>query len=281
MRIPAARVVWVAVAGLRNRGSSKWGRVMNPILHTTTLAVIFLTTIVPAGARETARPPDAEGQRLPSLDERPSPPSERSDLAKPPFRFRQMAGAATIRTQSRAHEWDGGSLTLNTMRAKSRPRTDGPALFNFNRFAVLATDLGVVHDLDASNSVSLGLSYAQERRRPSLIVAAHKAYKTHNTAVTLGWTHNATFRLSASLFATRFNRNRSERERMVQLAGGAPLATRGMALTASFSPTRDPDQNSYGVELRSQSLAQRDAGLIGVAAGRRDARVGIFLRQSF
>jgi hypothetical protein len=175
----------------------------------------------------------------------------RTDLADAPFRFRLMAGAATIKVSGFAHDWGDGSLSLNTMRVKSSRKAEGIMPFSFNRFSALHVNLGLVQDLNSHDSLSLGASYAQERRRPSFSVAAHNAHKTNNAAITLGWTHDESFRLNASLYSTAPNRARSIQERIVELAGGTPLAARGMALAASFSPNHDPDKFSFGVDLRS------------------------------
>jgi hypothetical protein len=110
----------------------------------------------------------------------------RTDLAAAPFRFRLMAGAATIKVSGFAHDWGSGSLSLNTMRAKSARKAEGIVPFSFNRFSALNINLGLVQDLNSHDSLSLGASYAQERRRPSFSVAAHNAYKTNDVAVTLG-----------------------------------------------------------------------------------------------
>lgn len=205
----------------------------------------------------------------------------RSDLAAAPFSFRLKDGAATIKSRSMSHDWQNGSLTLNVMRARSPRRADDLASFNFNRYSVMAADIGLVEEINGRDSLSFGLSYALENRRPSINIAAHNVYRTANTAATLSWAHDAHFRLSASLFSTAPIKVRSLPERLVELAGGAPLAARGASLTASFSPDHGLADLAYGVDLRRQRLSQSDAVLIGSASGRSDMRIGLFLKKSF
>ncbi len=219
--------------------------------------------------------------RLSKIGEIQAENSGATDLAVAPFRFRLLTGTTKIRTHHITLSWGSGALTLNTVRAKSPRRPDAMAVLNFNRFAVWNTDAGVVQDLDSANSLSLGLSYAQERRRPSFSVAGHNSYKTNNSAITLGWKREDSFALNASLFSTKPNRSRSLNERIVELAGGAPITARGMALTATFGSTHDPAALSFGIDLRRQQLGLNDAKLIGIASARKDTRVGLFLARSF
>jgi hypothetical protein len=256
-------------------------------LVTATLAAMFIATPLQLLAKaSTPRPSRLETRalekdRLLPLAGRNPETADQSELARAPFRFRLMAGTMGPKTQSLAHEWRNGSLMMNTMRAKSLRLADRELRLNFNRFSVWGADLGLVHDLNGKQSVSLGVSYALERRRPSFSVAPHNAYYTTHKAITLGWTRDGTFRLNASLFSSQLNRQRSERERIVELAGGAQPASSGMALIASVSPTRDLDHLAYGIDLRSQSFAQRDAVLAGFTPSRRDARVGLFVKRAF
>ena len=205
----------------------------------------------------------------------------RPGLAAAPFRFHLLVGAATVKSRSFVHDWGNGSLSLNTIRAKSARRGNGIQPFNFNRFSTWNADAELVQDIDSHESLSLGASYVHERRRPSFSVAAHNTYKTNNLAVTLGWTHDDSFRMDVSVFSSMLNRTRSTAERVVELAGGAPFATSGLALTAGFSAARNPEKLSFGVDLRRQHLAQSDAGLIGTSSGRDEARARLFVRSSF
>jgi hypothetical protein len=223
----------------------------------------------------------AKGNRITSVKEAEMEQAASADMAVAPFRFRLLTGATKIKSHHLVFGWGSGAFTVNTVRAKSQRRPDAMSTLNFNRFAVWNTDAGLVQDLDSANNLSLGLSYAQERRRPSFSVAAHNAYKTNNSAITLGWKHEDNLAFDFSLFSTKPNKSRSVSERVVELAGGAPIAARGLALTATFSPTRDPAALSFGIDLRRQQLGHDDAKLIGIASGRNDTRVGLFLRRSF
>jgi hypothetical protein len=261
---------------------------MNPTsIIVTTLAFVTASLPFQASAREarknSATLETARIERLSmSSDVVLSPAhSDGSDLAVAPFAFRLLDGAAFIKSRSMSLDWQTGSLTLNIMRAKSLSRSHDLVSFNFNQFAVMVADIGLVKELDGRDSLSIGTSYALENRRPSINIAAHNIYRTSNAAVTLGWTHDGNFRLSSSLYSTAPVKVRSQPERLVELAGGAPLAARGLSLTASFSPDHDPTHLSYGLDLRAQRLAPSDAQLVGSSSARSDARIGIFLRKSF
>ena len=233
-------------------------------------ALAIAMTIVPSGAQAQDTTPLAAEQK-----------ADRSELASAPFSFRLVEKAATIKARSMSHDWQDGSLTLNMMRAKSlRKQNDLPSL-NFNRYWVIATDIGLVREISGRDSISASLSYALESRRPSITVAAHNYYRTNDIAVNLGWVHDSTFRLSASLFATKPMTQRSTPERLVEIAGGAPLSANGVSMTASFSPTHDPAAFSYGVDITGQRIGQNDAALFGTTSGRSDARLWLFLRKSF
>ncbi len=207
--------------------------------------------------------------------------ADRPELASAPFSFRLVEKAAKIKARSMSHDWQDGSLAFNIMRAKSQRRQDDLPSFNFNRYSVMATDIGMVQEISGRDGISLGLSYALENRRPSINIAAHNIYRTSNVAATLGWVHDSKFRLSASLFAMKPMTQRSTPERLVEIAGGAPLSAQGVSMTASFSPTHDPAAFSYGVDITGQRIGQKDAALFGAPVGRSDARVALFLRKSF
>jgi hypothetical protein len=206
---------------------------------------------------------------------------DRSELASAPFSFRLVDKAATIKARSMSYDWQDGSLTLTMMRAKSQRRQNDLPSLNFNRYWVIATDIGLVREISGRDSISASLSYALESRRPSITVAAHNYYRTNDIAVNLGWVHDAKFRLIASPFVTKPMTQRSTPERLVEIAGGAPLSAQGVSMTASFSPTHDPAALNYGVVITGQRMGQQDAALFGAPAGRSDARVGLFLRKLF
>lgn len=233
-------------------------------------ALAIATTVMPSDAQAQDAKPFAVEQK-----------ANRSELASAPFSFRLVEKAATIKARSMSHDWQDGSLTLDIMRAKSQRRQDDLPATNFNRYSVMATDIGLVQDVSGRDSVSFGLSYALENRRPSINIAAHNIYRTSNVAATFGWTHDSKFRLATSLFATKPTNARSAPERLVEIAGGAPFSAEGVSLTASFSPTSDPAKFSYGIDIKSQKMSQSDADLFGARSGRSDMRLGLFLRKSF
>lgn len=233
-------------------------------------ALAITTTVAPSGAQ-------ARDSKLIPAEQKIS----RSELVSAPFSFRLVEKAATIKARSMSHDWQDGSLTLNMVRAKSQRRQNDLPSLNFNRYWVIATDIGLVQEISGRDSISASLSYALESRRPSITIAAHNYYRTNDIAVNLGWTHDSRFRLSTSLFATKPMTQRSTPERLVEIAGGAPLSAQGASMTASFSPTHDPAAFSYGVDITGQRIGQNDAALFGTTSGRSDARVALFLRKSF
>ena len=233
-------------------------------------ALAIATSIAPSGAQAQDAETGFAEQKV-----------ERSELAAAPFNFRLVEKAATIKARSMSYDWQDASLTLNMMRAKSQRRqTDLPSL-NFNRYWVIATDIGLVREISGRDSISASLSYALESRRPSIAVAAHNYYRTNDVAVNLGWLRDSKFLLSASLFATKPMTQRSTPERLVEIAGGAPLSAQGISMAASFSPTHDPAALSYGMDITGQRIGQKDAALFNAPAGRSDARIALFLRKSF
>lgn len=241
-------------------------------------AVVIATAFLSANARANNELQTGEAGR-PSLLSPIAP--LRSELAAAPFSFRLVDKAERIKSRSMSHDWQNSSLTLKTMRAKSQRRLDDLPSAKLNRYSVMATDIGFVQEISGRDSLSVGMSYALENRRPTINIAAHNIYRTSNIAATLGWTRDSKFRLSASLFASKPNNLRSHPERLVELAGGAPLSAQGISLTASYSPSRNPMKLSYGIDLKSQRISPSDATLFGAASGRSDSRLGLFLRKSF
>lgn len=201
-------------------------------------------------------------------------------LPEPPFRARLLASGRQPKIQSFALNWDSGGVVLDTLRTKSVPRTEGPGLA-YNRFSAARLDAGLVQSLGQDDSFALSASYGLERRRPSLFVGAHNIYRTENRSITASWTHDDRLHISLSAFATRPSRIRNDVERLVELAGGAAPAVRGLSISAIANPDGDAGHLSYGVEVRRQSYIDGDAGRIGVLPGRNDARIAFVLRRGF
>ncbi|WP_411291482.1 hypothetical protein [Sphingorhabdus sp.] len=251
------------------------------IIAMTALAIA--AAFVPAGLQAKNHGQTVQAGRLSLL-----PPivlasnnTDRSELSASLFSFPLVDNAATIKKRSMSHDWQDSSLTVKIVRAKSQRWSNDLTSPNFNRYSVMATDIGMVQEVSGRDSISAGLSYALENRRPSINIAAHNIYRTGNIAATLGWTRHSAFRLSTSVFSTEPITQRSDPERLVEIAGGAAVSAQGVSLTASFSPIRDFANFGYGLELRNQLISQRDAALFGGSSGRSDARLAIFLRKSF
>ncbi len=246
-------------------------------------ALAIATALLSANAQANDEPQTGHAKRLSLMSPIAHLPEHNgaSELAAAPFSFRLVDKAERIKSRSMSHDWQNGSLTLKMMRAKSQRRIDDLPSANLNRYSVIATDMWLVQEISGRDSLSVGMSYALENRRPSINIAAHNIYRTGNVATTLGWTHDSGFRLSTSLFVTKPIRVSSQPERLVELAGGAPLSAQGASLTASFSPSHDSVKLNYGIDLRSQRISPSDASLFGAPSGRSDARFGFFLRKSF
>lgn len=257
------------------------GAMNRNIIAMTALAIA--AAFVPAGLQAKDHGQTVQAERLSLLPPAVLSPgnTDRSELTAAPFSFRFVDNAATIKKRSMSHDWQDSSLTVKIVRAKSQRRSNDLPSPNFNRYSVMATDIGMVQEVSGRDSISAGLSYALENRRPSINIAAHNIYRTGNIAATFGWTRDSAFRLATSVFSTEPITQHSDPERLVEIAGGSPLSTQGVSLTASFSPIRDLANFSYGLELRNQLIAQRDAALFGGSSGRSDARLAVFLRKSF
>jgi hypothetical protein len=223
-------------------------------------ALAIVTSIAPFGAQAQDPKPGFVEQKF-----------DRSELASSPFGFRLVEKAATLKALSKSYDWQDVSLTLNVKRAKSQRRQNDLPSLNFNRYWVIATDIGLVREISGRDSISASLSYALESHRPSFTIAVHNYYRTNDIAVNLGWVHDSKFRLNASLFATKPMTQRSTPERLVEIAGGAPLSAQGVSMTASFSPTHDPNALDCGVDITGQRIGHSDAALFGTTSGRSDA----------
>jgi hypothetical protein len=262
-------------------------RSLRPALPLVALALInpfpakasSLPRLVPSMSALSGQTAERAGQRLNRDAVLPWTARNASPVPRTPFRYRLPA--AMTKRQGYSLDWAGGALHVVSSRAKSARKEVTTAPYNYGRFAVIETNADVSQSIGRQDSVSLGLAYALERRRPSYFVGLHNLYRTQDAAVSVSWVHDDRFRVSASLFKTAPIGGRSVAERQVELAGGAPFAARGYALTASFSASRNPDPLLVGVDVRSQRYSPLDAGLIGTSSGRRDARIGVFLRRSF
>ncbi len=178
-------------------------------------------------------------------------------------------------------DWGDGALNLRWLRTKStRHPYEQPAL-SYNRFALWSADVALDQHFGTRDTVTLALSYDLQRRRPAYYFGARNIYRTESRSAALQWTHDQRWRVAIGLFDIHANAARSGIERSVELAGGAPLAVRGTSLSASFSPSGNPDVFSVGFDLRQQRHSARDANLLGNPSGRSDTRALFSIRRSF
>lgn len=183
-----------------------------------------------------------------------------------------MAALGSVKSRSAGTAWTGGGFKLTAMRGRSVPANSAAQTFEYRRFGLIAFGLGAAQEVSARDLLTLGATYAVERRRAAFIVAPRRSYRTDERAVALHWIRDDRFDLGATLFDTGPAKRRSPVERIAELAGGAPRAVRGWGLTASVHPAGDPKRLSVGIDFR----AQRDRDV-----QHKDARVQIFLRQKF
>jgi hypothetical protein len=258
-----------------------------PALPLATLALLnpspaparSLPKLVPSMSALSGQTAKRTEQRLNHVAVLPGKPRNASPIPPTPFRYRLPI--AMTKRQGYSLDWEGGALHVVTSRAKSARKEVTTAPFNYGRFSVIESNADISQSIGRQDRVSLGVAYALERRRPAYFVGSHNLYRTQDAAVSVSWTHEDRFRMSGSLFKTASIGGRSIAERLVDLAGGAPLAAQGYALTASFSPSRNPDLFVFGVDVRRQRYSPVDTGLIGASSGKKDALIGVFLRRSF
>lgn len=178
-------------------------------------------------------------------------------------------------------DWENSALNLRLQRTKSiRHPYEQPTL-SYNRFALWSTDVALDQHFGTRDTVTQALSYDLQRRRPAYYLGIRNNYRTDIRAAALQWTHDQRWRIAVGLFDTQANAARSGIERSVELAGGAPLAARGTSLSASFSPSGNPDAFSVGFDLRQQRHSARDTSLLGNPSGRGDTRATFSIRRSF
>jgi hypothetical protein len=234
------------------------------------MAIVIVAATLPLGAQ-------AEDRGLSGTGTQANSP----DLTVPPFSGRLFDNADTVKTRAMMHDWQDGYLMINATRAKSTFSSNDRSSPGFRRYSAMATDIGIVREISGRESISAGLSYALESRRPGFNIAAHNVYRTGNMAATLAWTRDSAFRLGTSIYTTRPLARRNVPERLVEIAGDAPLSAHGVSLTASHSPIHNLTKLRFGIELKGQRMSEGDAAILGRPKGRSDARVALFYRKSF
>ncbi|MEQ1548832.1 MAG: hypothetical protein ABL918_09335 [Chakrabartia sp.] len=189
-----------------------------------------------------------------------------------PFDLRLMTISNQKERSTSTLEWANGALSFSALTKRSPRRTTTVMAFNYNRFALMMGNLDITQSIGAQDNLAIGMTFALERRRPALVVAAHNYYRTLDRSATLSWNQDDIVKLSGSLFHTGPNWGRSQVERLVERAGGAPSQTRGYALSSQISPSGNADAFAFGIDLRSQ----RDFDVC-----RHDSRAALFLRKVF
>jgi hypothetical protein len=203
------------------------------------------------------------------------------NLPEAPYHARLLAGANVPKEKSFSYNWGNGAVMLSTTRTKSLRNIFGSKLSGINRFSVAEAKIGIFEEIGPRDSLAFSASYGLERRQPSLFLGRHNVSRSQDMAFSTSWTHDDQFRLGISGFDTRPNKTRDDLERILELGGGAPLAVRGLALTASVSPTHNLQAFSIGLDVRQQQHSARDAAVIGALANRSETRWGLVLHRSF
>ncbi len=203
------------------------------------------------------------------------------DLPEAPYHARLLAGANVPKEKSFSYNWGDGAVVLGTMRTKSLRNIYGSKLSGINRFSAAEAKIGIFEEIGPRDNLAFSASYGLERRRPSLFLGRHNVSRSQDVAFSTLWTHDDQLRFGISGFDIRPNKMWSDLERIVELGGSAPLAVRGLALTASSSPTRNLQTFSIGFDLRQQQHSARDAEVIGALANRNETRLAFVLHRSF
>lgn len=203
-----------------------------------------------------------------------------ADLPEAPYHSRLLSGASVPKMKTFSTDWINGTLTFSTTRAKSLRDIYASKLSGFKRFSAAEANIGIVEAVGPRDTLALSASYALERRRPSLFLGQHNVYHSQDMAITTFWTHDKQFGLGISAFDVHPNGTRNNLERVVEVGGGAPLAVRGLALYASFSPMHNLQTFSIGFDVRQQQRSTRDAELIGPSSTRSETRLALVLRHA-
>jgi hypothetical protein len=203
------------------------------------------------------------------------------NLPEAPYHARLLAGANVPKEKSFSYSWGDGAIMFGTARTKSLHNIFGSKLSGINRFSVAEAKIGVFEEIGSRDSLAFSASYGLERRRPSLFLGRHNVSRSQDMAFSTSWTHDDQFRLGISGFDTRPNKTRDDLERIVELGGGAPLAVRGLAITASISPVHNLQAFSIGLDVRQQQHSARDAAVIGPLANRSETRWALVLHRAF
>lgn len=182
---------------------------------------------------------------------------------------------------ARALDWGARALTLRLLRTKSLRQAHETKALTHNRFALWSADLSLDHDLGLRDTVSLAGSFDLLRRRSAFFLGRRNIFRTQTRAASVQWTHDRNWRLSLGVFDRRAGSARSSAERIVELSGGAPLTGRGAMVSASFSPSGDPETFSMGMDLRRERYSVRDASLLGLGTVRAESRAALFVRRAF
>jgi hypothetical protein len=209
------------------------------------------------------------------------PVNAKVNLPEAPYYARLFSGTSTPNEKFFISNWSDGAIMFSATRTRSLRKFYGSKVPSINRFSAAEAQIGVIEHVGPNDSVELSTSYVLERRRQSLFVGRHNVFGTQDVALTTSWTHDGEFRMSISGFDTRPTKVRGNLARIVELGGGAPLAVRGFALSASLSPTQSLQTFAIGLDVRRLQHSTRDAEVIGALANRNETRWAVTLHRAF
>ncbi|QXQ07844.1 hypothetical protein KX816_07585 [Sphingosinicellaceae bacterium] len=173
-----------------------------------------------------------------------------------------VLGAEALRLQGRSGAWQ---VTSDT----NRPRKSW-AMGLTSEWAV-----------DADNRLSLGLAAGTYRNLPSAGITTDPRATTSLKRLALTWARGEQWRLGLG-WQQDGGSTRGASDRMVAIAGGAPIHEQGLRLSVAFLPggTSDPHQDTFGFEARRATVSSADMAVIGSGL-RQDMQGTLYFRRHF
>lgn len=245
------------------------------------LAMAMSLISPPAAQAQTAQPVDARMMKSPRLEKETSLPQEESGALASLSAFRvEQALATSLSQNTKSVVAEVGDVRV--MLSASRSKKDHSALQLLSprpttgNFAVAGA---VEFDLGKSDSIGLFGTWSKERRKPLSLFPSRKYFTSDAQSFSLDWTHNDRFVASLSRFSTGPAGNRTQTERMVDLAGGGMKKATGFALALTSLPPAQRQGVTYGLNVRQQHVAE-DSWL-GRQSGQNETIGSVFLAFKF
>lgn len=135
--------------------------------------------------------------------------------------------------------------------------------------------------LGSNDRLSLGVAAGSYRNPPSTAVETDPRATTSLRRLGLTWARGDQWQLGLG-WQKDGGTTRGASDRMVEIANGAPLHEQGLRLSVALRPwgSRDPHQNSFGLEARHANISSADVAVIGSGA-RQDLQETLYFRRQF